>query len=301
MSAEFDATSLIEKGSFQFPASVGEGDSHYRSLIAVNHAAGLIYSQRPFEEGDLPVLTLDGPTLADVGTTAPTEVGATKVTLNGLINPHGLAVTECKFTTSKGDLPCEGALPADNSPHAVSAVLTGLSPNHRYSYSLSATNANGTSRADQKFVDTEPIVKTTAATGISATAATLNGIVHPEGAPMSECKFEYGPTTAYGTTVPCSPEASAIPADFNPHTVSATLSGLAVGATYHFRVVGSGGLGCRKRGRPELHHAGPDDRRHVRQSAGRNHGDAAGAGQPPRQSHHLPLRVRHRALRLGVL
>ncbi len=243
VSAEFDATSLIEKGSFEFPASVGEGDSHYRGPIAVNHAAGLIYSQRPFVEKDLPVLTLDGPALPDVGTTAPTEVGATKVTLNGLVNPHGLAVTECKFTTEKGDLPCEGALPADNSPHTVSAVLTGLSPNHRYSYGLSATNANGTNRADRKFVDTDPIVKTTAATGISASGATLNGIVHPEGAPMSECKFEYGPTAAYGTTVPCSPEASAIPADFTPHTVSATLGGLTAGATYHFRVVGSGGLG----------------------------------------------------------
>ena len=46
-----------------------------------------------------------------------------------------------------------------------------------------------------------PGVTTTAATGVSAAAATLNGTVNPEGL-STTYQFQYGTTTSYGTNVP---------------------------------------------------------------------------------------------------
>ena len=63
--------------------------------------------------------------------------------------------------------------------------------------------------------------------------ATLNGTVEVEpGASVSTCKFEYGPTTAYGSSVPCAP-----PGAYTANTpVSAPLSGLTAGVDYHYRI-----------------------------------------------------------------
>jgi hypothetical protein len=236
---ELDATTLIEKGIFKFP-----GGSH-RGFIAVNHTAGLIYTARFFNPNDIPVLTLGGPTLADTGTTPPTGVTMTKATLHGVVNPLGLAVSDCEFhlTNPSMTLPCEGAIPTDSSPHQVTAQLTGLGVHSSHIYSLSTTNANGANSSADKNLTTEPIARTDPATAIGTLGATLNGTVRTEGAPLSECAFEYGPTTAYGTSVPCSPEAGSIPDDAEGHAVSAAISGLVVGQTYHFRVRASGGIG----------------------------------------------------------
>ncbi len=48
-----------------------------------------------------------------------------------------------------------------------------------------------------------PTVETKAASAIAQTTATLNATVNPNGGEVSECKFEYGTTTAYGSTRPC--------------------------------------------------------------------------------------------------
>jgi hypothetical protein len=242
---EYDATSLVEKGEFSFP---GSGED-YRALVAVNHAAGLIYVPRTFQQRDISAFTLGGPTLPDAGAgDEPSPLSVTKATLNGIVNPEGLAIGECKFVFDVGsgpgtDLPCEGALPADSSPHQVTAQLSGLAPYSNHNYRLVVSNANGTNQSARKFFTTEPIAKTEPASAISPAGATLNGVVRPEGSPLSECRFEYGLTTAYGSSVPCSPEAGAIPADTAPHSVSADLSGLLVGTTYHYRLVAAGALG----------------------------------------------------------
>jgi hypothetical protein len=80
----------------------------------------------------------------------------------------------------------------------------------------------------------EPTVETKAASPVAPTSATLNGSVNPNGSEVTECKFEYGTTTAYGSSAPCSPEK---PAGGSPVSVSAAISGLAEGTTYHFKLV----------------------------------------------------------------
>ncbi len=79
-----------------------------------------------------------------------------------------------------------------------------------------------------------PTVISTVATAIGANVATLNGTVNANNL-STAVSFEYGLTTAYGTVVP------AIPPTVTGNTVtnvSAIITGLAVGTTYHFRVKG---------------------------------------------------------------
>jgi hypothetical protein len=71
-------------------------------------------------------------------------------------------------------------------------------------------------------------------------SATLTGTVNPKGKTVSDCHFDWGTTSAYGNSVPCaSPPGSGASAA----AVSADLSGLAPGTTYHFRAVASNAAG----------------------------------------------------------
>lgn len=78
-----------------------------------------------------------------------------------------------------------------------------------------------------------PTVTTSAATSVTETSATLNGHLDPDGGgEVSECQFEYGTTTAYGTVVPCSPGAPYVSAA----DVSASIGELTRSTVYHFRL-----------------------------------------------------------------
>jgi uncharacterized protein (TIGR02145 family) len=78
-----------------------------------------------------------------------------------------------------------------------------------------------------------PLVETTSSTSITSTSASLNGKVNPN-LVSTIVTFEYGTTTAYGQSI----EAIQSPIlDSGPVNVSANLSGLLPGTTYHFRVV----------------------------------------------------------------
>jgi DNA-binding beta-propeller fold protein YncE len=83
----------------------------------------------------------------------------------------------------------------------------------------------------EKFAPTPPVVTTGAASNVSATAARLNATVNIQGS--GSYRFDYGTSTAYGTTTP----AQTATADTQDHPVSADVSGLTPGTTYHFRVI----------------------------------------------------------------
>jgi hypothetical protein len=84
---------------------------------------------------------------------------------------------------------------------------------------------------------TVPAPVTGSASNIEPTSATLNGTVDPDGIELSECKFEFGTSTSYGQSVPCAESNAAIGAGTGPVPVHADISGLTLGATYHFRLV----------------------------------------------------------------
>ncbi len=76
-------------------------------------------------------------------------------------------------------------------------------------------------------------VKTTEAMEVTQNSATLKATVNPNGEEVSECKFEYGTTASYGSSVSCS---SSPGSGTTPVQVSAALEGLARNTTYHFRI-----------------------------------------------------------------
>ena len=84
-----------------------------------------------------------------------------------------------------------------------------------------------------------PIAITGTASGVGTSTATLNGAVNPNGQPAT-VQFQYGLTAGYGL-------AAAIPGSFSGSTtqaVSANLSGLLSGTTYHFRMEATNALGA---------------------------------------------------------
>ncbi len=86
-------------------------------------------------------------------------------------------------------------------------------------------------------VVTVPDASTAPASAIGKTNATLNGTVNPDGVALEECSFEYGPTAAYGQSVPCAETVVEIGAGSEALPVHAELGGLGLGSVYHFRLV----------------------------------------------------------------
>jgi hypothetical protein len=118
------------------------------------------------------------------------------------------------------------ALDISRTLTATSCVSEGL---------CAAVDANG--RAFTATVRA-PTATTGSALEVGHTSAILTGLVDPEDAAVS-CRFEYGTSTAYGTTVPC----ASTPGGSAEQTVSATLTNLAANTTYYYRLVASTAIG----------------------------------------------------------
>ncbi len=85
---------------------------------------------------------------------------------------------------------------------------------------------------------TLPTATTEAATGISTTGAELHGAVNPNG-PETHYYFQYGETTAYGSSTPESDLGFGV----SSTPVHATIAGLKPETTYHYRIVASSPAG----------------------------------------------------------
>jgi hypothetical protein len=79
-----------------------------------------------------------------------------------------------------------------------------------------------------------PAVATGSASAISQTTATLSATVTPSDATITSCSFNYGTSTAYGASVPCSSTPSATG---GAQTVTAQVTGLTGSSSYDFQVV----------------------------------------------------------------
>ncbi|MCK9218721.1 MAG: T9SS type A sorting domain-containing protein [Bacteroidales bacterium] len=196
--------------------------------------------------GETPGFYFDDVVYSQLGTLAPTvvtmpatAVASVTATLNGTVNANIQSTTvsfEYGLTTAYGTV--VAGVPGTvtgNTTTPVSANLTGLLPGATYHYRVRGVNSNGnTNGLDMTFTTAPilPVAITTAATSVTSTGATLNGTVDAGGAPTT-VTFDYGLTSAYGTTVAGTPNTvtgnGATP-------VSATITGLTVNTTYHYRV-----------------------------------------------------------------
>jgi Tol biopolymer transport system component len=236
--------------------------------VAVNKTTGNVYiSRRNYANLEVYLPPASGP--VPIAKAASGVTGA-RATLNGTVNPEFGEIEECKFeyltaaayaaagNSFNGTGPnapatasCVGSIPTDASPHAVSAALSGLTPQGTtYYFRLTAKNFVIQASSASKTFTTTTTVATEAATAIGAGAATLKGTVRNEEAdPFTACVFEYLTEADYqanggsysGLKAPtvkdCTPAAASIAADFQPHAVSAALTGLVQNTTFHFRLV----------------------------------------------------------------
>ena len=179
-------------------------------------------------------------------TGSATSVTSNSATLNGTVNPNGGSTTvvfEYGLTTDYGSEATAAQSPlSGTTDQSVSADLTGLLPGTTYHFCVKATNSAGTRSGNDRTFTTDiavPTVTTDAATSVTSNSATLNGTVNPNGG-FTMVVFEYGLTSGYGS------EATAAQSPLSGTTdqsVSADLTGLVPGTTYHFRVKSTNGAG----------------------------------------------------------
>jgi hypothetical protein len=220
--------------------------------IAVNATSGRVYISNgrgnlAQDDGDVYVY---GPLarLAQAATTHLSNTQSTSITLNGTVNPQGLAVTGCSFeyglTTSYGSsLPCSPAgLGSGESPVEISANLTGLEPHTVYHYRIVTVNSEGNNTtSDETFLTGASVVDRPAfASGVTQSSVIFNGTVNAGAIPTSY-HFAYGTSTAYGSVAP-SPDVG-LPVAPGDISVTQEVAGLQPDTTYHFALVANSPAG----------------------------------------------------------
>jgi hypothetical protein len=79
---------------------------------------------------------------------------------------------------------------------------------------------------------------------LGAHYANVTGLVDPRGARVAECVLEYGTTTSYGNTAPCSPAAKALGSGNADVAVSAQTGLLEPSTIYHYRITALNAAGA---------------------------------------------------------
>jgi hypothetical protein len=139
-----------------------------------------------------------GAGLPTVTTTAATSVEGTSATLNGIVNPHGVA-TKYYFHYEGGfkyGNTTEVSAGEGNSPVPVSATVTGLTPGIVYKYFVTAQSAAGMSTGAVSSFRAEPArfkpAKGPSAFPVAFTSSGGSTVLEAEGAGSIECKLQTG-------------------------------------------------------------------------------------------------------------
>ena len=173
-----------------------------------------------------------------LSTTPVTDITATSATSGGTITSDGGAAISvrgiCWSTTANPSTSDSKTSDGDGTGQFVSS-MTGLTAGSTYHVRAYATNSIGTAYGDDvEFATTgsAPTATTNPATSITASGATLNGIVNANEI-TTTVTFEYGTSTSYGQTAAAIPGQVTGDANFPENSA---LTGLTANTTYHFRI-----------------------------------------------------------------
>ncbi len=212
------------------------GTSYYYRLAAKNENGTNYGATKEFQT----------PTAVEgLSTGTVTSLQPTSATLTGTLSPNGVDAHysfQWGRTTSYGNETPSEDTGTGSSPVPAKAELTGLSPNTSYHYRLVATNSYGTTNGnDQAFTTSgAPRITSKPTTGIGHETATLSAEVNPDELETSY-HMEYGETTGYGTETPLG--GASLGSGGKPVPVTAALSSLKLGVTYHYRIIATNGAG----------------------------------------------------------
>ena len=206
-----------------------EGDYHYR--IVVSNANGT---------NPGPDRTFHTHAVLDTQTDPATEVERTTATLNGSLDPDGIATTyhfEYGIDTNYRQKTDEHDAGSGSGQIAVApAQIDSLQPGRTYHYRIVAKNELGTTHGnDRTFTAAaSPAISGVYPSDVGETSAIVHATINTFEADTTY-RFEYGPTEEYGSSAPV-PDGQ-IAGSGEPQDVQAQLTGLVSGASYFFRVV----------------------------------------------------------------
>jgi hypothetical protein len=202
-------------------------------LVATSDAGTTRGNDQSFSLGSVPAAT----------TSSAVAVSSSSATLRGVVDPGGQDTSwhfEFGTSASYGSATPPNQVSAGTKNVSVTVAVAGLAAGTTYHFRVVATNASGTTAGVDRAFTTRasaPAATTGPAQSVGGRNATLTGSVDPRGRSTS-WYFEYGTGTGYGSRTPARSGSGA-----GARGISAGVSGLSAGATYHFRLVASNSAG----------------------------------------------------------
>jgi hypothetical protein len=214
--------------------------SNWGQPLALNGASGGLTSISCTSAGLCVATAANGNVYASANASSGTPTWSeTAVDAPGPLNAVSCSdVGACVLGDQFGNAIASDA-PASGAPNWSSATVDGH-PITALSC-LSAGLCVAVDAAGSALAGTLPAPSVTTGTGSasSQTTATVNATVNPNDAALTDCHFDYGPTTAYGSSAPCTVVPSATGGS---QAVVGQLSALNASTTYHFRISASSGV-----------------------------------------------------------
>jgi subtilisin-like proprotein convertase family protein len=240
----FSTAEVVSNGLYsKDPIAIGVGNllaatTYYFEAIATN-GFGTNYGG---------VLTFTTPAAGPTVVTTPAnDITSSGAELQAGVSPNGLVTTvyfEYGPSTSYGQFTGTQMITSslNTTNQDIGSPVSGLLPGAIYHYQAIAYNSAGTNYGgDLTFTNLAllPTVTTVNAVNITATSATLQASVNPNGSPTA-VYFEYGTTTSYGTLS----TTNVLSGNLNTaQSVALNATGLLPGVVYHFQAVGVNGAG----------------------------------------------------------
>jgi len=186
----------------------------------------------------VPAAAHAAPLIPTVSAVSASGVTANTAILNATINPNGVSTTyafQYGTSTNYGTQTSTRSVGSGVGAMPVQVTITNLTAGTTYHFRVVATNPVGTAwSADVTFASAPvpPLVLLGMPSYVNESSVTLTGSVNPNGK-ATTYTFEYGTTATFGLqSAPVSAGSAT-----TTKTVSATLSGLASGTTYYYRLI----------------------------------------------------------------
>jgi hypothetical protein len=212
--------------------------------VAVDEGTGELYAVDRRPEGGVVDIFGPGPLPAVANTDPASAVTATSAVLHGDLNPEGVNAGYFfrygKGASCGGERVNPGSAGAGSTTVHEEAAVTGLEPATQYTFCFYTVVGQSVGKGAPQTFETTAVPPAIGALGLSATSLSrteeaLLGTVNPNNKETTYY-FEYGTTTAYGSTS-SAPPGTGMGAGFGDREVRDVLTGLAPSTTYHYRLV----------------------------------------------------------------